>query len=79
MKLTLTYPASTGRNFIELFRVIDSLQLTADYQVATPADWQPSDDVIVKPVVPNDQREARFPKGVTFVKPYPRTTPQPDK
>ena len=79
IKLTLTYPASTGRNFNELIRVIDSLQLTADYQVATPADWQDGDDVIVPPAVPNDQLEAKFPKGVTFVKPYLRITPQPNK
>ena len=79
IKLTLTYPASTGRNFNELIRVIDSLQLTANYQVATPADWQQGDDVIVTPAVTNDQLEAKFPKGVTFVKPYLRKTPQPDK
>jgi alkyl hydroperoxide reductase subunit AhpC len=79
IKLTLTYPASTGRNFNELLRVIDSLQLTADYQVATPADWQDGDDVIVTPAVSNDQLEGKFPKGVTFVKPYLRTTPQPNK
>ncbi|MCY7356037.1 MAG: peroxiredoxin [Rudanella sp.] len=79
IKLTLTYPASTGRNFNELLRVIDSLQLTANYQVATPADWQDGDDVIVIPAVSNDQLEEKFPKGVTFVKPYLRKTPQPDK
>ena len=79
IKLTLTYPASTGRNFNELLRVIDSLQLTADYQVATPADWQDGDDVIVTAAVSNDQLEGKFPKGVTFVKPYLRTTPQPNK
>lgn len=79
VKLTLTYPASTGRNFNELLRVIDSLQLTANYQVATPADWQDGDDVIVTPAVPNDQLEEKFPKGVTFVKPYLRKTPQPNK
>jgi thioredoxin-dependent peroxiredoxin len=79
IKLTLTYPASTGRNFNELLRVIDSLQLTADYQVATPADWQNGDDVIVTPAVKNEDLEAKFPKGVTFVKPYLRTTPQPNK
>jgi thioredoxin-dependent peroxiredoxin len=79
IKLTLTYPASTGRNFNELLRVIDSLQLTANYQVATPADWQDGDDVIVTPAVSNDQLEAKFPKGVTFVKPYLRKTPQPNK
>ena len=79
IKLTLTYPASTGRNFNELLRVIDSLQLTADYQVATPADWQDGEDVIVIPAVKDDQLEEKFPKGVTFVKPYLRTTPQPNK
>ena len=79
IKLTLTYPASTGRNFFEILRVIDSLQLTADYQVATPADWQEGDDVIVTPAVSNDQLAEKFPKGVTFVKPYLRKTPQPNK
>jgi alkyl hydroperoxide reductase subunit AhpC len=79
IKLTLTYPASTGRNFNELLRVIDSLQLTANYQVATPADWNEGDDVIVTPAVSNDQLEEKFPKGVTFVKPYLRVTPQPNK
>ncbi len=79
IKLTLTYPASTGRNFFEILRVIDSLQLTADYQVATPADWQEGDDVIVTAAVTNDQLEEKFPKGVTFVKPYLRKTPQPNK
>ncbi len=79
IKLTLTYPASTGRNFLEILRVIDSLQLTADYQVATPADWQEGEDVIVTPAVTNDQLEEKFPKGVTFVKPYLRKTPQPNK
>ena len=79
IKLTLTYPASTGRNFFEILRVIDSLQLTATYSVATPADWQEGDDVIVTPAVSNDQLEEKFPKGVTFVKPYLRKTPQPNK
>lgn len=79
VKLTLTYPASTGRNFFEILRVIDSLQLTANYSVATPADWQDGEDVIVTPAVPNDQLEEKFPKGVTFVKPYLRKTPQPNK
>ena len=78
IKLTLTYPASTGRNFFEILRVIDSLQLTANYAVATPADWQEGDDVIVTPAVSNDQLEEKFPKGVTFVKPYLRKTPQPN-
>ena len=79
VKLTLTYPASTGRNFFEILRVIDSLQLTANYAVATPADWQEGEDVIVTPGVTNDQLEEKFPKGVTFVKPYLRKTPQPNK
>ena len=79
VKLTLTYPASTGRNFFEILRVIDSLQLTANYSVATPADWQEGEDVIVTPAVSNDQLEEKFPKGVTFVKPYLRKTPQPNK
>ncbi len=78
IKLTLTYPASTGRNFFEILRVIDSLQLTANYAVATPADWEAGDDVIVTPGVPNDQLAEKFPKGVTFVKPYLRKTPQPN-
>lgn len=79
IKLTLTYPASTGRNFFEILRVIDSLQLTATYSVATPADWQEGEDVIVTPAVSNDQLEEKFPKGVTFVKPYLRKTPQPNR
>ena len=79
IKLTLTYPASTGRNFLELLRVIDSLQLTANYQVATPADWQDGDDVIVVPAVSTADAEAKFPKGLNIVKPYLRYTPQPNK
>jgi alkyl hydroperoxide reductase subunit AhpC len=79
IKLTLTYPASTGRNFTELLRVIDSLQLTANYQVATPADWTDGQDVIVTPAVTNDQLEEKFPKGVSFIKSYLRVTPQPNK
>lgn len=79
IKLTLTYPASTGRNFIELLRVIDSLQLTANYQVATPADWQDGDDVIVVPAVSTADAEVKFPKGLNIVKPYLRYTPQPNK
>jgi alkyl hydroperoxide reductase subunit AhpC len=78
IKLTLTYPASTGRNFTEILRVIDSLQLTANYQVATPADWQNGDDVIIVPSVPNEDAEIKFPKGFTSVKPYLRKTPQPN-
>ena len=79
VKLTLTYPASTGRNFNEILRVIDSLQLTADYSVATPADWQDGDDVIVVPAIKTEDIPARFPKGYTEIKPYLRTTPQPNK
>ncbi|MFC5412229.1 peroxiredoxin [Larkinella bovis] len=79
IKLTLTYPASTGRNFHEILRVIDSLQLTANYQVATPADWQEGDDCIVVPAVSTEDAIKKFPKGVNIVKPYLRTTPQPNK
>jgi alkyl hydroperoxide reductase subunit AhpC len=79
VKLTLTYPASTGRNFQELLRVIDSLQLTAQYQVATPADWKDGDDVIITPAVKTEDAAEKFPKGFTIVKPYLRTTPQPNK
>jgi len=78
IKLTLTYPASTGRNFVEILRVIDSLQLTAGYSVATPADWQHGQDVIVVPAIPTEEIPARFPKGHTVIKPYLRTTPQPN-
>ena len=78
VKLTLTYPASTGRNFQELLRVIDSLQLTANYQVATPADWVNGEDVIIVPAVKDEDIESKFPKGHTKVKPYLRTTPQPN-
>lgn len=79
VKLTLTYPASTGRNFNELLRVIDSLQLTAQYSVATPADWQDGDDTIVVPSVSTADAILKFPKGVNEVKPYLRYTPQPNK
>ncbi len=79
IKLTLTYPASTGRNFQELLRVIDSLQLTANYQVATPADWKDGDDVIITAAVKTEDAAEKFPKGFTIVKPYLRTTPQPNK
>lgn len=79
IKLTLTYPASTGRNFNEILRVIDSLQLTANYQVATPADWEDGQDVIVVPAVSTEDAEKKFTKGLRIVKPYLRYTPQPDK
>lgn len=78
IKLTLTYPASTGRNFTEILRVIDSLQLTANYQVATPADWIYGEDVIITPAVSDADAVAKFPKGFTSVKPYLRKTPQPN-
>jgi alkyl hydroperoxide reductase subunit AhpC len=78
IKLTLTYPASTGRNFTEILRVIDSLQLTANYQVATPADWKNGEDVIIIPSVSNEDAVSKFPKGFTAVKPYLRKTPQPN-
>ncbi|MCW8310478.1 peroxiredoxin [Sphingobacterium thalpophilum] len=78
IKLTLTYPASTGRNFDEILRVIDSLQLTADYQVATPADWKHGEDVIVVPAIKTEDIPAKFPKGYKEIKPYLRTTPQPN-
>jgi alkyl hydroperoxide reductase subunit AhpC len=79
VKLTLTYPASTGRNFTELLRVIDSLQLTSNYQVATPADWKEGEDTIVIPAVSTEDAIIKFPKGVRVVKPYLRYTPQPNK
>jgi alkyl hydroperoxide reductase subunit AhpC len=79
IKLMLTYPASTGRNFNELLRVIDSLQLTAEYSVATPADWKDGDDVIVVPSISTEDARAKFSKGVTEIKPYLRYTPQPNK
>ena len=79
IKLTLTYPASTGRNFVEVLRVIESLQLTADYSVATPADWKEGEDVIVVPSVSTEDAIRKFPKGVKVVKPYLRYTPQPNK
>ena len=79
IKLMITYPASTGRNFQEILRVIDSLQLTANYSVATPADWKQGEDVIIVPAVKTEDIPAKFPKGFTMVKPYLRTTPQPNK
>ena len=78
IKLTLTYPASTGRNFDELLRVIDSLQLTAKYSVATPANWKKGEDVVVSPAIKTEDIPAKFPKGHKVIKPYLRTTPQPD-
>jgi thioredoxin-dependent peroxiredoxin len=78
VKLMITYPASTGRNFYEVLRVVDSLQLTAGYSVATPADWKHGEDVIVVPAVTTEDAIKKFPKGVKVVKPYLRYTPQPN-
>ena len=78
VKLTLTYPASTGRNFDEILRVIDSLQLTANYQVATPVDWKHGDDCVVVPAIKTEDIPEKFPKGHKVIKPYLRTTPQPN-
>jgi len=78
VKLSLTYPPSTGRNFQEVLRVLDSLQLTANHQVATPADWQQGEDCVVLPAIKTEDIPAKFPKGYTEVKPYLRTTPQPN-
>jgi thioredoxin-dependent peroxiredoxin len=79
VKLTLTYPASTGRNFDEILRVLDSLQLTANHSVATPVNWKDGDDVIVVPSLSDAQAREKFPKGFRAVKPYLRITPQPNK
>jgi len=78
IKATIVYPASTGRNFAEILRVIDSLQLSAKYPVATPADWTPGNDVIIGLGVKDEEIEAKFPKGHKIIKPYLRTTPQPE-
>lgn len=78
VKLTLTYPPATGRNFMEIIRVIDSLQLTAGYSVATPADWKQGEDVIISPSIATEDIPDKFPKGHKVIKPYLRTTPQPD-
>ncbi|PHQ58982.1 MAG: peroxidase [Maribacter sp.] len=77
VKLTLTYPASTGRNFYELLRVIDSLQLTAYHKVATPANWEQGQDVVVSPAITTEDARKMFSKGVEEVKPYLRMTPDP--
>lgn len=79
VKLTLTYPPSTGRNFDELLRVLDSLQLTAYHSVATPADWKDGEDVIILPSVTNEDAVSKFPKGFNEIKKYLRVTPQPNK
>jgi alkyl hydroperoxide reductase subunit AhpC len=79
VKLTITYPASTGRNFEEILRVVDSLQLTADYSVATPVNWKEGDDVIIAPAVSDEDAKTKFPKGFKAVKKYLRYTPQPNR
>jgi alkyl hydroperoxide reductase subunit AhpC len=79
IKLTLTYPASTGRNFNEILRVIDSLQLTAYHSVATPANWEDGGDCVIVPAVKDEDIPTKFPKGHTVIKPYLRLTPQPNK
>jgi len=78
IKLIILYPASTGRNFNEVLRVIDSLQLTANHSVSTPADWKSGEDVIISPAINTEDAKKKFPKGVREVKPYLRYTPQPD-
>lgn len=78
VRLIITYPASTGRNFNEILRVLDALQLADSYKIATPANWQNGDDVIVPPTVSTEDARAIFPKGVTEIKPYLRYTPQPN-
>src|SRR5688572_930606 len=78
IKLTLTYPASTGRNFMEILRVIDSLQLTSNYKVATPANWEHGQECIIRPAVKDEDVPKMFPKGSRKVKPYLRYTPQPN-
>ncbi|MDM1554528.1 MULTISPECIES: peroxiredoxin [Chryseobacterium] len=78
VRLIITYPASTGRNFNEILRVLDSLQLVDGYQVATPVNWEYGDDVIVPPTVSTEDAIKKFPKGVTEIKPYLRYTPQPN-
>ncbi|NJK60374.1 MAG: peroxiredoxin [Oscillatoriales cyanobacterium SM2_1_8] len=79
LRLSMTYPPSTGRNFDEILRVIDSLQLTDNYKVATPVNWQDGQDCVVVPSIPTEQAREQFPKGVTEIKPYLRMTPQPNK
>lgn len=77
--LLLTYPAATGRNFDEILRVIDSLQLTANHKVATPVNWENGDECIILPDIPDKEVPSLFPKGCTTVKPYLRYTPQPNR
>ena len=79
LRLTITYPPSTGRNFDEILRVIDSLQLTDNYSVATPANWVDGGDCVVVPTISTEEAKVKFPKGITELKPYLRMTPQPNK
>ena len=79
VRLTLTYPPSTGRSFEEILRVLDSLQLTDSHKVATPVDWKDGDDVVILPAISNEEADTMFPKGYEAVKPYLRVTPQPNK
>ena len=79
VRLTITYPASTGRNFNEILRVLDSLQLTDNYSVSTPVNWADGDDVIISPALSDDEARERFPKGFTTLKAYLRVTPQPNR
>ncbi|MBV6654869.1 MAG: peroxiredoxin [Mameliella sp.] len=79
IRLTLTYPPSTGRNFNEILRVIDSLQLTDNYSVATPVDWVEGEEVVISPAISSEDAKGKFPKGFKEVKPYLRLTPQPNK
>ena len=79
VKLIIVYPQSTGRNFQEILRVLDSLQLTANYSVSTPADWKDGDDVIIAPAINDEDAKTKFPKGFKALRPYLRLTPQPNK
>ena len=79
IRLTITYPPATGRNFDEILRVVDALQLTDNHAVATPVNWKDGDDCIVVPTLSDEEATAKFPKGFTKIKPYLRTTPQPNK
>ncbi|NJK63313.1 MAG: peroxiredoxin [Synechococcaceae cyanobacterium SM2_3_1] len=79
LRLTITYPPATGRNFQEILRVLDSLQLTDNFGVATPVNWKDGEDVVVVPSISTEEAKQKFPKGVTEVKPYLRMTPQPNK
>ncbi|NEQ42858.1 MAG: peroxiredoxin [Leptolyngbya sp. SIOISBB] len=79
LRLTVTYPPTTGRNFTEILRVLDSLQLTDNYSVATPVDWQDGDAVVIAPSISTEDARAKFPKGVNEIKPYLRLTPQPNR